>query len=454
VARHEVLKGKVQIYKRPGGRYWQCAASFAGKQYRESTKREDIRQAEDFAEDWFLELRGKHKRGEIGKLEEVDREKTFEQAADVFKREFEVITQGQRNAIYVGGHKRRLDLWIVPFLGKLPLSQVTSGKIQEYRIWRVEQAMAKKGKMPARSTLHQESVVIRQTLKTALRHGWIDHLPDMTEPYRKNEKVVHRAWFSPEEYRRLIEATRRRAAEPPKPRWKWECEQLHDYVLFLANTGLRPDEAGRLEYRDVAIVHDDATGENILEIEVNQGKRGTGYCKSMPGAVLPFERLVGRNKPKPTDRIFSKLYSHFFDRVLKEIDLKFDRLGQRRAAYSLRHTYISFRLIEGADIYQVAKNCRTSVEMIEKHYAAHIKNRLDTAAINVTKARTRKQSSVPIVVGADGTLPTPKEKLKFGNSRMRGKGKSSIATRPDAAAATSSFQQKARRRSSEAGDLE
>jgi hypothetical protein len=29
--------------------------------------------------------------------------------------------------------------------------------------------------------------------------------------------------------------------------------------------------------------------------------------------------------------------------------------------------------MEGADIYQIAKNCRTSVEMIEKYYAAHIK---------------------------------------------------------------------------------
>jgi len=32
--------------------------------------------------------------------------------------------------------------------------------------------------------------------------------------------------------------------------------------------------------------------------------------------------------------------------------------------------------MEGANIYQIAKNCRTSVEMIEKYYAAHIKTRL------------------------------------------------------------------------------
>ena len=41
----------------------------------------------------------------------------------------------------------------------------------------------------------------------------------------------------------------------------------------------------------------------------------------------------------------------------------------------------------GADIYQIAKNCRTSVEMIEKYYASHIKTRLDTAAINIMRKK-------------------------------------------------------------------
>jgi IS30 family transposase len=50
--------------------------------------------------------------------------------------------------------------------------------------------------------------------------------------------------------------------------------------------------------------------------------------------------------------------------------------------------------MEGADIYQIAKNCRTSVEMIEKFYAAHIKTMLDASAINTMKgtiARERKR---------------------------------------------------------------
>ena len=45
------------------------------------------------------------------------------------------------------------------------------------------------------------------------------------------------------------------------------------------------------------------------------------------------------------------------------------------------------RLMEGADIYQIAKNCRTSVEMIERHYAVHLKNTLDASAINVLRPK-------------------------------------------------------------------
>ena len=45
------------------------------------------------------------------------------------------------------------------------------------------------------------------------------------------------------------------------------------------------------------------------------------------------------------------------------------------------------RLKEGADIYQIAKNRRTSVEMFDKLYASHIKTTLDAAAINVRKVR-------------------------------------------------------------------
>ena len=93
--------------------------------------------------------------------------------------------------------------------------------------------------------------------------------------------------------------------------------------------------------------------------------------------------------PGPADPVFPGNHIKMFNNILTEEKLKFDRDDNRRTAYSLRHTYICFRLMEGADIYQIAKNCRTSVEMIEKFYAAHIKTSLDTSAINVRRERPR-----------------------------------------------------------------
>ena len=206
----------------------------------------------------------------------------------------------------------------------------------------------------------------RLVLKTANRHGWLAYIPDLSAPYRSSNKIEHRAWFSPEEYKQLYQATRARAKSARASWQRKAAERLHDYVLFMVNTGLRPDEASRLEIRDVAIVTDEATGERILEIEV-RGKRGLGYCKSMPGAVLPFQRTLKRVGDNPTNLLFGKVQRKLLNTLLQELGLKEDR----------------------------AKNCRTSVEMIEKHYAVHLKNTLDAAAINIRKGKPSKTNENP-----------------------------------------------------------
>jgi len=94
--------------------------------------------------------------------------------------------------------------------------------------------------------------------------------------------------------------------------------------------------------------------------------------------------------PGPTDLLFPKWPRELFNAILEEEKLRTIRDGRPRTAYSLRHTYICLRLLEGADIYQIAKNCRTSVEMIEKYYAAHLKTQLDASAINIMRPRRRK----------------------------------------------------------------
>lgn len=311
---HSIMDGQVHVYRRENSRYWQCAVCLSGRNHRQTTGQANLALAIEFARDWYLDRVAEDRLRRKGLMPgpagvaitapepprpRVPGEKTFRQAATVFLREYETMTQGERNAEYVASKERLLRLYISPFLGDLPLSAITAGRIEDYRLHRLTPPEAlkparykvngrevigrpRKWKRPSRSTLHAEIVCLRQVLKTANRNGWM-------------------------------------------------------------------------------------------------------ACKSMPGAVLPFQRVRKRKNPKPPDLLFGKIQRELLNTVLEELDLKTDRDGRPRTAYSLRHTYICLRLMEGADIYQVAKNCRTSVEMIEKYYASHIKNTLDAAAINVRK---------------------------------------------------------------------
>lgn len=410
--KHSLLDGKLHVYKRRNSSHWQCSTYMGGRNHRVTTKEESLALAMDFAREWYMRVYVEERNRKRALLEAkldgtvqpfigtdapTDRRRrrtpggpTFKQACDAFEAEYKVMTQGQRNEDYVAQKSLQIRVHLLPFFGEdRPLAEITSGLIQEYRVHRqTSRTNPRTGEVmrPSRSTLHSETVTLRQILKTANRKGWISALPDMTVTYKASGKVTHRAWFSPDEYKLLYEATRERARNPRNERWREACENMHDYVLFMGNTGLRPDEAAQLQDRDVSIVKDKATGERILEIEV-RGKRGVGYCKSMPGAVHPYQRIKQRKGLGATDLVFGKIQRELFNAILDELKLKHDREGNIRTTYSLRHTYISMRLMEGADIYQIAKNCRTSVEMIEKYYASHIKNMLDTASINVRKSK-------------------------------------------------------------------
>ncbi|HTQ13479.1 MAG TPA: hypothetical protein VMH86_06350 [Rhizomicrobium sp.] len=457
---HELMGGKLHVYRRENSSNWQCSTYLAGKNWRVSTKEDSLAHAKDFAEDWYLGLRGKARNNEL----KVG--KTFAHAAEQFIKEYAVITQGERSPRYVEMQEARIRGHLMDFFGNKVVTEITPGMVQEYRLHRMtkpkeveeqEKRAAEEAKAareagkepkkprkpwapPARSTLHQEVIALRHVLRTAERHGWLPFLPDLSAPYKTSGKISHRAWFSPKEYQSLYEATRERAANPPHKKWRWECEQLHDFVLFMVNTGLRPDEAKNLEFRDVEIVEEPTNREEILEISV-RGKRGVGYCKSTHGAVEPFRRLLARKRPAkffensasldvaaipkegrlpgPTDRLFPNDHRELLNKVLGELHLKTDRQNQVRTAYSLRHTYICLRLMQGADIYQIAKNCRTSVEMIEKFYAAHIKDMIDAAAVNVMKPKAQPKKEAK-AKRTDGRAPQQPANAKGARTRRSG----------------------------------
>lgn len=448
MATHTLFDGRLQIYRRTDHGPWQAAARVGGQRFRQTTGEMALDRAKDVAEEWYLDLRGKLRTGRLEPL--APKEKTFGEAAQAYLREVRVLAASVRSPSYVKNLEMRMKAHVLPFFKDKPLSAINKGLVQRYRVQRAEETVARtladavaaadrraakrlddkkkppspddrasiiadcqrekaaaKGTPPARSTMLQEIVIIRQVLKHAEGLGWIPFVPNLSTPYMSQGKRGRRAWFSHEEYDRLHKATRRRINEGKRRGWKSRYEDLHDFVLIMANTGLRPDEAWGLEFRDVSIEDDYGTKDTILVIDV-RGKTGVGYCKSMPNAVYPFTQLRGRREQKlkdegksaediarllPTMKVFPDYNRDLFNTILEEEHLKFDRDGQRRTAYSLRHTYISMRLMEGANIHQIANNCRTSVQMIEQFYAAHIKDRIDASAINVMRPKGARKAT-------------------------------------------------------------
>ena len=93
----------------------------------------------------------------------------------------------------------------------------------------------------------------------------------------------------------------------------------------------------------------------------------------------PSESVLVNPNGKPIQS-----YKGSFNSLMDEVGLSFDDEGKRRTPYSIRHTYITMRLMEGVNIYQLSSNVGTSVEMIENYYG-HLRNRDPNVVSEVTK---------------------------------------------------------------------
>lgn len=67
---------------------------FSRKESTPTTKEDSLSKAKEIAEDWYLQLRGKLRSGELKSG------KQFWEAAELYLREFDIITQGQRSPTY------------------------------------------------------------------------------------------------------------------------------------------------------------------------------------------------------------------------------------------------------------------------------------------------------------------------------------------------------------------
>ena len=85
--------------------------------------------------------------------------------------------------------------------------------------------------------------------------------------------------------------------------------------------------------------------------------------------------------------------SKSFDRLLQKYELTYHKKNnKKRTLYSLRHFYATQRLSEEVNVFLLAKQMRTSVQMLEKHYGQVVTSLLALQITKSSKKTSRKSS--------------------------------------------------------------
>jgi integrase len=243
------------------------------------------------------------------------------------------------------------------------------------------------GKEPAASTITTHNAALVRIFDIALQHGWITRstLPSLTNKGTKSET---RPAFTFEEYRLLTRRMRDWAKTGKSARTRMMRELLRDYVLILANTGMRHGtEAANLKWRHIQWFIN-RKGERFVQMTVD-GKTGnrqliarhnTGiYLRRIQSrfpelAGLSFDDLLNARVDEYVFRLRDNTRTahlhQSFGQLLRDTDLLVGTASERpRTLYSLRHTYATLELYKGRNIHQLARQMGTSVAMLEKHYS-------------------------------------------------------------------------------------
>ena len=186
---------------------------------------------------------------------------------------------------------------------------------------------------------------------------------------------MRRDEFTLEEYRKLHTVGRKWIGEAEKPSSVWYRTVTYNMILIACNTGMRPAEMKNLRWRDITPANDREGREIVVLFVQGKGKSRKLVAPKSVGDYL--ERIRATSKATElNDRVFTNvtgkpaktLYSRLISDFLDEANLREGTQGVPRSTYCFRHTYATLRLQEGVDVYFLAEQMGTSVQMIEQHY--------------------------------------------------------------------------------------
>ena len=371
---------KLRLDKRAGSDNWYARLTLPnGKRLVKTTKTEDVESAKEVALRLYYEVDARIQ----NKLPATTR-KFGDVAKHAIARMETEIREGVGKQAY-RDYVQALNKWLIPYFGGTDIAKLDLAAVTAFDAWRTAQS----GKVPAQSTINNHNSALNRVLDEAELNGWIVKSMRPTL-LNKGTKTQSRGSFSVEEYRTIYSALRTFHKQTPNEKSAATRETLRNYVLFLANTGVRHGtEALGLTWRNIEWYERD--GERYLAINVDgKTNKRTAIARDRVVdflwrqaqlnsriAVADFDGLIAAklNEPAFTTRLCATVTMHnlnrAFNALLDELDLKTGADGRTRTLYSWRHFYATQDLERGVSTHALSRQLGNSTEMIDRHYSKY-----------------------------------------------------------------------------------
>lgn len=401
----EGLPSKLKIYRIAGSKYWQMRFYNLGRYVVKSLKTTSLDEAKVFATQMFLSMveSGAYvPRANASGLSSASRHQLLHDwIEEVLQLEEEKVRRDEiKHASYVMA-KIRLEGLIFDFFKDRPVGQIDANVLTDFITFLTSKDLSA-------STIQGYMAQTRKLLKLLCRKGIIDSIPLF--PSLKSQSNSRGA-FTLTEYKEILRASKRLRRETfqdwGKRNKAWIRSEYHQMpiemnwlIRFMVYTFVRPGDIRQIKNKHIEVIRG---AFHYLRLTLPEVKRHKAATVSLPPAVLIFERLLAYQKLRgygmPEDYVFFPeeknrrlvldITGWAFNWILKKLNLKKGPHGTDRTLYSLRHTAITFRLIYGGniDLLTLARNARTSVEMIDKFYASTLSAEMNIALLHGKRSK-------------------------------------------------------------------
>ena len=409
---------KLFIYKHNASKFWWVRYFVNGNAIRKSTKTDSKRDAIAFAKEYFDLITHNQQLGINSTASVTSFQSCLTQLLEAEKGK---LDRGEITKITYDNNKYRYQKSILPFFRNMEVRDIDYFTVERYLNELSQQDLSS-------STISTYLLLVRKVLVYAARRRLVVAVPEFpTVAVKKNA----RGWFNTNEYRKLWSAAHRLADITIEIR-KYEDDEgvrktqyidtksktpklgnlmrkvqmtgdLRRLIVFMTNSYIRPSDIKTMQHKHIEIVN--KRGYEYLRLSIPPSKGHGNPIVTMPKAVDTYIELLWYHigcdlisDEAEEDYVFLPQYQNR-GYALKQLQRQWEVLmndtglantvaGEERTIYSLRHTAIMYRLIfgDGINTLMLARNARTSVEMIDRFYAKPL-----TGEMNVGMLQSKKR---------------------------------------------------------------